>query len=264
MARRPVTTRVDRPAHQRLDRPREVVVQRGDGHVRAGVRVVDRVDLVAGHEHLAGVELPVEEGVHDPADRRRLVAGRLGQEAVGHGVPVVHRLVRPEVHHHRLRADGQRPGEVLVVDGGLEVHQHLAGLVVRAVQVAAVVDPGDPAPAAAVERLHVQRVAELLGEVVEVERLVVLLRRVGPADVVDRVLVRHQRGRRDLEAEPDHRAVGAVLLHRLERERAVEQVGPVDQRRLLQPLARVVVPVRQPVDHQLGADRVARGRTARW
>ena len=175
---------------------------------------------------------------------------------MGHGVPVVHRLVGPEVHHHRLRADRQRAGEVLVVDRGLEVHQHLAGLVVRAVQVAAVVDPGDAAPAAAVERLHVQRVAELLGEVVEVERLVVLLRRVGPAHVVDGVLVGHQRGRRDLEPEPDHRAVGAVLLHRLERERAVEQVGPVDQRGLLQPLARVVVPVRQPVDHQLGADRV--------
>ena len=184
------------------------------------------------------------------------VTGRLGQEAVVDGVPQVHRLVGPEVHHHRLRADGERPGEVLVVDGGLQVHQHLAGLVVRAVQVAAVVDPRDPAPGAAVERLHVERVAELLGEPVEVEVAVVLLRGVGPAHVVDRVLVRHQRGRRDLEAHPDQRAVGAVLLHRLERERAVEQVGAVDQRGLLQPLARVVVPVREPVDDELGADRV--------
>ena len=61
---------------------------------------------------------------------------------------------------------------------------------------------------------------------------------------------------RHVEAEPDHRAVRRVLLHRLERERAVEQVGAVDQRGLLQPLARVVVPVGEPVDDQAGADRV--------
>ena len=231
-------------------------MQRGHRDVRAGVGVVDGVDVVADDEHLAGVELPAEERVDDPRDGDRLLAGGLGEEAVVDGVPQVHRLLRPEVHHHRLRADRQRPGEVVVVDGGLEVHQHLAGLVVRLVQVAAVVDAGDAAPGAAVERLHVERVAEVLGDLVEVELAVVLLRGVGPADVVDRVLVRHQRGRRDLQPHPDQRAVGAVLLHRLERERAVEQVGAVDQRGLLQPLARVVVPVRQPVDDQLGADRV--------
>ena len=172
------------------------------------------------------------------------------------GVPVVHRLVGLELHHHRLGADRQRPGEVLVLDGGLEVHQHLAGLVVGLVEVVAVVDPGDAAPAAAVERLHVHRVAELVGDLVEVERLVVLLRGVGPAHVVDRVLVGHQDRARHLEAEPEHGAVRRVLLHRLERERAVQQVGPVDQRGLLQPLARVVVPVGEPVDDELGAHRV--------
>jgi hypothetical protein len=47
-----------------------------------------------------------------------------------------------------------------------------------------------------------------------------------------------------------------VLLHGLERERAVEQVGPIHQRGLLEPLARVVVPVGEPVYDQPGADRV--------
>ncbi len=41
-----------------------------------------------------------------------------------------------------------------------------------------------------------------------------------------------------------------MLLHGLERERAVEQIHVVHQRDLLQPLARVVVPVREPVDDQ--------------
>jgi hypothetical protein len=44
-----------------------------------------------------------------------------------------------------------------------------------------------------------------------------------------------------------------VLLHGLERERGVEQVDVVHQRDLLEPLARVVVPVREPVDDQAGA-----------
>src|SRR5262249_21704184 len=48
-----------------------------------------------------------------------------------------------------------------------------------------------------------------------------------------------------------------VLLHRLERERAVEQVDAVHHGDLLQPLPGVVVPVRQPVDDQLVAGFVA-------
>jgi hypothetical protein len=60
-----------------------------------------------------------------------------------------------------------------------------------------------------------------------------------------------------LQPEPDHRAVRRVLLHRLERERVVEQVDVVHQRDLLQPLARVVVPVREPVDDEVVARLVA-------
>jgi hypothetical protein len=50
--------------------------------------------------------------------------------------------------------------------------------------------------------------------------------------------------------------VGAVLLHRLEGERAVEQIEVIHQRGLLEPLARVVVPVGQPVDDEVLADGV--------
>ena len=44
-----------------------------------------------------------------------------------------------------------------------------------------------------------------------------------------------------------------MLLHRLERERVVEEVHLVHQRELLQPLAGDVVPPREPVDDQLVA-----------
>ena len=51
-------------------------------------------------------------------------------------------------------------GEDVVGLGGLQVHEHLAGVVVGAEQVGLRVDPRDPAPAAAVEGLHVHRVAD--------------------------------------------------------------------------------------------------------
>ena len=101
-----------------------------------------------------------------------------------------------------------------------------------------------------------KRVAQLLGKRVQVEGTVVPLGGVGPAHVVDRMLVRHQGRGRHMQPEPDHRAVRAVLLHRLEGERAVEEIRAVDERGLLQPFARVVVPVRESVDHQRRADRV--------
>src|SRR4051794_40950795 len=54
------------PADERLDRPREVVVQRRERDVRRRVRVVDRIDDAVLHERLARVELPAEERVHEP------------------------------------------------------------------------------------------------------------------------------------------------------------------------------------------------------
>jgi hypothetical protein len=56
-------------------------VQRGEADVGAGVGVVDRVHLPAAHERLAGVELPLEEGVDDLADRDDLVAGRASRKS---------------------------------------------------------------------------------------------------------------------------------------------------------------------------------------
>ena len=137
------------------------------------------------------------------------------------------------------------------------MHEHLARRVVGRLELLVVPDHRDPAPAAAVERLHEQRVPELLGDAGEVERLVVVRGRVRVLLVVQRVLVGHEHGLRHLQPEPDHRAVGSVLLHRLERVRAVEQVHVVHHRDLLQPLPRVVVPVREAVDDEVVARLLA-------
>ena len=78
-------------------------------------------------------------------------------------VALVHRPVGLEVHDHRLGADRERAREhVEVLDRGLQVHQPLAGLVVARAQLVGVRDPRDADPLAAVERLHVERVADLL------------------------------------------------------------------------------------------------------
>ena len=201
----------------------------------------------------------MEERVDHPADRRALRAGGRREEVVGHLVAVVQGPFRPVAHHHGLRADRQRPGEHVVLHGGLQVHEHLAGVVVGAEQVGPIVDPGHAPPAAAVEGLHVERVAEVVGDGPEVEGLVVLRGGVGPTRVVDRVLVGHQHGVRHLQPEAHHRAIGGVLLHGLEGERRVEQVDVVHQGDLLEPLARHVVPVREPVDHQVVLGHVAQG-----
>src|SRR5947209_7061453 len=84
---------------------------------------------------------------------------------------------------------------------------------------APVADHRDTAPAAAVEGLHEERIAELVGDGVEVELAVVPGGGVGVFGVVERVLVGHQHRLRHLEPQPDHGAVGGVLLHRLERVR---------------------------------------------
>ena len=248
--------REDGPLDQGLHRPGEVVVQAGQGDVGAGVGVVDGVDVAALDQGLAGVELPPEERVDQLADRHHLEPRVRGQEVVLDRVAQVHGLVRLELHHHGLGADGQRAGEDVVVDGLLQVHEHLAAGVVGGVQFGHVVDPGHAAPGPAVVGLHEQRVADLLGDGVQVEGLVVAGRGVGVAGVVERVLVRHQHRLRHLEPEPHHRAVGRVLLHRLERERAVEQVDLVHHGHLLQPFPGDVVPVREPVDDQVVAGLV--------
>ncbi len=200
----------------------------------------------------------MEERVDEAADGEDLVAQLRAQEVVVDGVAVVHRLVGTEVHDHRLGADRERAGEdVEAVDGGLQVHQPLAGGVVRVVQLLGVADVAHAHPLAAVVGLHEQRVADVLGDRLEVERPVVARRGVRVAGVLRRVLVRHEDGLRHLQPEPQHRAVRGVLLHRLERERRVEQVHVVHQRDLLEPLARDEVPVGEAVDDEVVARLVA-------
>src|SRR5829696_446868 len=100
-----------RPPHERLHRPREVVVQRRQRDVGRRVRVVDRVRDTVLHDRLARVELPAEERIHEPRDRHDLVPELRREEVVPHVVAVVHRLRRVEPHRHRLRADRERADE---------------------------------------------------------------------------------------------------------------------------------------------------------
>ena len=240
-----------RPAHERADRPREVVVQRGHGDVGRRVRVVDRVRLRPAHDRLARVELPAEEGVHEPRDRHDLSSEPGREEVVTHLVALVHRPVRLEAHDHRLRADRERAGEhIEPLRRGLQVHETFARLVVARLQLRRRADPRHADPLAAVERLQVGRVADGRAHLRERERLVVARGRGEEARVVRRLLVRDQPRLGHLQAQPHHRAVGRVLLHRLERERVVQEVRVVHQRDLLQPFTRDVVPPAEPVDDQ--------------
>ncbi len=62
---------------------------------------------------------------------------------------------------------------------------------------------------------------------------------------------RDQPGIRDIEAKPDHGAVGRVFLHTLEGKGIVEQICTIQEGSLLKPLAGIVMPVSQPVDDQV-------------
>ena len=138
------------------------------------------------------------------------------------------------------------------------MHHPLARLVVARAQLLGRADARDADPLAAVERLHEERVADVLADRLEVERRVVALgRSAGSARLSRRHLVRDQPRLGHADAEPHQRAVGGVLLHRLERERVVQQVDVVHQRDLLQPRARQVVPPREPVDDERVARPVA-------
>ncbi len=227
-------------------------MQAGQGNIWAGIGIVDRVDLGPLDQGLARVEIPAEEGIHHPANSDHLVADAGIQEVMTDRVARMHRLVRVEVHHHRLGADRQAAGEhVEAVHRFLQVHQPLPGLVIGPVQFGRVADPGHPDPGAAVIGLHEHRIADAFGDHVQVEWLVVASCGVGVLRVFRRVLVRNQNGLRHLETKPHHGAVCGVFFHTLKGERAVEQVDIIHQRGLLEPLAGMVVPVSQPVDHQI-------------
>ena len=191
-------------------------------------------------------------------DREDLVAELRRQEVVPHLVAVVHRPRRVEPHRHRLGADRERAHEdVEPLERGLQVHHPLARLVVARAQLVGRPDARDADPLAAVERLHEERVPDVLADRLEVERRVVALGGRLEALVRRRHLVRDQPRVGHADPEAHQRAVGGVLLHRLERERVVQQVHVVHQRDLLQPRARQVVPPREPVDHERVARPVA-------
>ena len=76
------------PGDEGPDRPREVVVEAHERDVGRRVRIVDQGRLIALDDHLAGVELPAEERVDEPADRLHL-AVQLGREEVGLGAVAV-------------------------------------------------------------------------------------------------------------------------------------------------------------------------------
>ena len=162
----------DRPAQVGGDEPREVVVQRGHLRVGAGVGEVDRVPRIALAQRLAGVELPPEERVDRQCrvdDRAALIVGHV---AVVHRVAIVQRGGRVVAHEPGLRPEADAADEQVVrLDRSLQVQQVGATRVVGAVEVLAGLHSADPGPAAAVERLGEQRIADGPADLVEVEEL---------------------------------------------------------------------------------------------
>ena len=78
-------------------------------------------------------------------------------------VPLMHWQVWAKVHHHCLGPDGQGSGEdVIGLHRLLQMHQHLAGVVVRRHQLGLVPGLGHSSPAAAVKGLHKERIAHFV------------------------------------------------------------------------------------------------------
>ena len=97
-------------------------------------------------------------------------SARLGRDVELDLIAVVAVRAGVVAHDARLRPDGEAAGEdIEVLDARLQMHHPLARLVVGCVQLLGPGDPGDAHPHAAVERLHEERVADPLGDLVEVE-----------------------------------------------------------------------------------------------
>ena len=249
----------DGPADHVLDEVREVVVQRGDLEVGAGVGEVDRVEDAVLAQRLAGVELPAEERVDGEAgvgEDRPLLA--VDEEEVDL-VAVVEGGAGVVLDDVDLRSDADGADEqVEGVDGLLQVHDPLAGLLVGAAQLLRVVDAGDADPGAAVVGLHEERVAEALADLLELPLATVALHRGVDVGVVGEPLLgRDHPGLGDRHPELHHGAVGGVLLHRLQRPRVVEHVEAVHDDGLLDPLAAGMEPVGEAVEDHVVADRLA-------
>jgi hypothetical protein len=163
------------------------------------------------------------------------------------------------LQHPDLRTDADAADEQLIRhDAPLQVHQELAALLVGVAQLLLVVDLRYADPAATVEGLHEQREADLPSDLAEVEELRVALERAFEVRLRVVALGRDEPGLRDGQAELGHRAVRGVLLHRLHGPRIVEDVATVEDGRLLDPFARRLVPVREPIDDQVVARLLAK------
>ena len=151
-----------------------------------------------------------------------------------------------------LRSHPEDPDEYVPgLCGTLQVHDAAARLLVRRLQLVGVVDPAHPHPGASVVRLHEEGVAELLANLTKIEQPGVALQsrlQVGGGLVL---LGRDHPGVGHGQAEPHHRHVRAVFLHRLEGPRVVEDVQPVHEHGLLDPLPADLVPVGEPVEHDV-------------
>ena len=152
----------------------------------------------------------------------------------------------------RTDADGAHEG-VVGPDTLLQVHDELAAAFVGGDELVPVIGLRDADPTSAVVRLHEERVADLIAHLFQVEELGIARERLLEIRRVLVLLRRNEPRLGDRHAQAHHRRVRGQLLHRLDRPRVVEHVEVVEQDRLLDPLARIGVPVRQAVENDVVA-----------
>ena len=251
---------VDAPSPQGFNGPREVVVQTGHGNIGAGIGKVNGPERSILENRLARIKVPAEKGVDHLGDNARLAALFGIEKIVINDVASVHGLGRVVAEAADLRANAQRAHKnLVVVQPGLQMHERLAGFIVGMPQIVLIIDAAHAAPATAVKRLHVERIAYMVGNIGQVEQVVVFGRR---HPVLFRIwpgFGGNEPGLGNVEPQPNHGAIGRMLLHALESKRVVEQIDAVDQRRLFEPFTRVKMPIGQPVNDQV----IACGRRER-
>ena len=145
-----------RPAQVRLDQPREMIVQRRDLGVGAGVREIDRSPHSVRAQGLAGIEIPAEERVDDHGHLRQGCHVLGNQEVVPvHPVSVVQWRRRVIVNVTELRAETDATHEqVERLHALLQMHDARTAPVIGLVQTVFVANGGDTDPGPAVVGLH--------------------------------------------------------------------------------------------------------------
>ncbi len=85
---------------------------------------------------------------------------------MGDNVPAVHGLGRIVLETYDLWPDSQRANkDLIILQTGLQVHQHLARIIISVRQILLVVDPANAAPATAIKRLHIEGITDLSGDI---------------------------------------------------------------------------------------------------